>query len=474
MLFLFSAGSGVRAESRFRRVADEYEETGLSHRSLNAGLDISGVSGDSAGVRDWKYFDIGVSVRPSLIERRGRLNFHSGPWWMLSVESGEIDTSSESDFEMTYRKTGLVTGAGYGLRFESVLRDPFFTGIEVSVGASAATLFTQEIDEINKYLPDEWKKDLTENRFIRAEGVLNTVPVAGIRGESKELIPVIQAFEIEERLIETGLIDFQLSDETIVSIANFFAGNEDESISDDSIITVLKRGLDTILSSDMALDTANIGKLSLFDIKRVLKMRDYGEYLWDTSLFLRLHNRFAGAWEYAVTEYPFDALRETDRNTFSDGPVYDYVLELRGELTRPAAEWCFLQAGFSRNLYSNERGLLDTESYGVSDLLTNTLSFSALFRAGYTLSLQIGCERLPAWVLIPNDLPGQVYGDIGLKIEDYFKIRVSGVYVFREGRYPQPEEAYQRGAQPEAAQQGVSAIFPEKGFKLNFNVISGF
>lgn len=474
MSFLFSAGSGTCAESRFRQVADEYEETGLSHRSLDAGLDISGISGDSAGVRDWKYFDIGVSVRPSLIKRRGRLNFHSSPWWTLSVESGEIDTLSESDFEMTYRKTGLVTGAGYGLRFESELKDLFFTGIEASVRTGVSSLFTQEIDEINMYLPDEWKKDLTENRFLRAEGVLNTVPVAGIRGESKELIPVIQAFEIEERLIENGLIDFQLSDETIVSIANFFAGNEDESIKDDSIVAVLKRGLDTILSSDMALDTANIGKLSLFDIKRVLKLRDYGEYLWDSSLFLRLHNRFEGIWEYAVTEYPFDTLRETSRSTSLDGPEYDYVLEIRGELTRPAAEWCFFQAGFSRNLYSKEKGFLDSESYGVSDILTNTLFFSALFRAGYTLSLQVGCERLPAWVLIPNDLPGQVYGDIGLKIEDYFKIRVSGVYVFREGRYPQSGEAYQRGIQPEAAQQGVSAIFPAKGFKLNFNVISGF
>jgi len=276
-----------------------------------------------------------------------------------------------------------------------------------------------------------WEQELFPHHFTKKDygiaGNFRVIPFAGI-GRTTPTRPVEAALDLEEELLRSSLADFELSDNTVARIAVLISRYHSRRLRSHENLKAFKRELDSLLIADMAVDSENKRLLSPFAVTRVILGSPPGH---ESGFAMQVYflEEVEAVYRRLRREFPYDAEnRYPDTNL--TGPAFDGYGRLGIRVRYGTA--------FSRDVafsFIGEKVLLTGEnSNGVDPYKTPHVDYSIAIqlRPLQWLQLECGAHRVPSRIIIPRDLPGRLYTDITIFVEDYFRVRCGIFYNNRE------------------------------------------
>ncbi len=338
-----------------------------------------------------------------------------------------VDTLAERifvDARIERELTGYVTQKG-----------PDILTPLLGINARAVTRAYYDWDELqiqSAGLEDgHWQRLLFPHYFVKKDygiaGNLRILPFVGI-GRMTPTRPVEAALDLEEELVRSGLADFELSDETVARIAVLISKHHNRRLRSHDNLKAFKRKLDSLLIRDMAVKSRNQRFLSSFAVSRAILRKPP---LHKSGLTAQVYflEEVEAAYRRLRREFPYD----TDNvypDTNETGPAFDGYGRLGVRVRYGTA--------FARNVafsFSGEKVLLTGENSDHPDpYKTPDVDYSAemILRPLQWLQVKCGAYRVPTKVVIPTDLPGKLYADVTVFVEDYFRVLWGISYCNRE------------------------------------------
>jgi hypothetical protein len=255
-------------------------------------------------------------------------------------------------------------------------------------------------------------------------------------GWPRNITYIYYAFEVEKELLEREVINFTLSDETLLGIAAFFAMRDTRHLRQhDSLQTALE-DLAAIIMTDEAVEKKNIGFVSPFALQRIA-LRDPKVYFAGPRFSLSLHDRIGADIMRIEAFYPYDSFGsfpDSSENVLVD--EYDDTTAVRASVRHQAAalarlhwglaaaRWLFFEAVFEKRLAYFDAGLswLEEESLWWKQIAGINISASMHMRLRPWLIATIGLRNVPSWGIVPANLPYASFAELSFFLEEYITI----------------------------------------------------
>lgn len=264
---------------------------------------------------------------------------------------------------------------------------------------------------------------------------LNTVVdvVLGLgSGRQQNIAPVYQAFRVENRLLKNGVSDFILSDTTMTGVARYLAKNNSYTLRKPEKAQEFKKGFDSTLLHDAAVEQKNLRHLSSMEIKKIV-LSDVPVLLTrPIARIFSVSRLMTDIVRYDLT-YPYDVLDWYDDTTYvRPGIHYKQILGIDADWGYPVLRRVFVSMHAARILLSTENRIhfINHEQKSVywDEVLDVRWNPELSWWISEWITLQIGADNWPAWICIPRTWPMLVDVKLNVLFEDNLAFSFGSVY----------------------------------------------
>ena len=313
--------------------------------------------------------------------------------------------------------------------------------IQLASSINGSAVYSRKNDYlalIDPHLPDSFKSDREIIRNQKATAIIDLTPAIGI-GKQSLLTPVYQVFRLEEKLIRNGLADRKLSDKTLISLAELLAKNNSYTLKKHDKIKEFKTKVDSIVIKDEAVKKEKLRYVSPLEIKKILLGKTPVFY---SKPLLRLFttSRILANVSRVEIEYPYDVYNEFNDTSFTQPKFcYEHLVGMDFVWGIPVTHYWFINFKGTRNLLSTDNEIdfyNDDKQLKWDNVLDARWNIQSSLWLTNWLLIQLGLNNLPAWIVIPRELPYHSYMNLTIFVEDYLSLTTAiSSYNYRPKHY---------------------------------------
>lgn len=324
------------------------------------------------------------------------------------------------------------------------IKFPLFFTLSPTISGTVYFLHEKNFEPgIENKLPSQFKN----NRYIKnkqAFTVLTDFDIGFGAGKQLNVAPLYQTFKFEKTLLKSNLINFKLSDETLLSIAELVAKDSGYENRKHNKIKKMKEKIDSVLIKDVAVEPRNLRNISLLEIQKLLFSK-VQEILFKPQCRIFSISRLLCDVSNTNINYPYGTndisleFSSTTTNTTSftikgNKPFmlkYEHLIGLEADFNIIVSPYWFLNIHAYRNLVSTDKNINFTHRHthiNWSELLDIRWNFNISTWPTNWFFAQIGVMNLPSWILVPRKMPYKVVTEIGFYIENNILIKPSVLF----------------------------------------------
>jgi len=374
----------------------------------NIGIDAKKYWGDSLRSRE-RHFDIGI-----------RGEYSDSSYKRSNPLLGQSDINEDMHVDQRFY-------SAYSFNIKNYMpckrnQHYWFYGADAAVSADAREIYSKH--DCLLALSGDGSPVSSVVKQISGDGNVSFVPYIGL-GRQKPVTPVYQAFEIERAMRETGMIHGELSDATMVAIAEWMATRFALQNTRDLPDKVIFAGLDSILIRDSTVVQPAINGHAVLRIKervdRIVPWFTTGLEL-SIGFYEELHANYYKYKDNSSFEYPHSKGIEF----YQDNGFGTFIIKWG----LPLSDRWFVRCNTSWDPLINTSDGFDDMRNPLFLTWNGALYYLVTDRSFFNLAF----NSLPCVVIVPVDQPYQVELGYTYFIEDRVSVNVTFDRYYRSNR----------------------------------------
>ncbi|MBN1577458.1 MAG: hypothetical protein JW913_12950 [Chitinispirillaceae bacterium] len=413
---------------RFHRLLRQYDQPDYraSDRDIFADIEYSGqtreekprystVSREGSGYQSY-YLDFSDTLGFTGRRLRSSSTKQSDQKLMLSL-SGAIDRRSEvTDNSLTgfnstssdeyWKACGSIKYSGAIRRYSrlSFLHKLLF--LELNTNADVSGVYYRDrhfTHNVDRYSDSTY---MNTARSRNAGGGIGLRPAVGY-GKRLPVAPIYKAFEIERKLKKAGALRSDLSDTTLMKLAQLCGSLESFRVNHDRPDKYVMRQLEKIVSGDSAVDSVQLQAFALFKAYET-----FSEQM--PLLFKGFEVKLrADADLYYYYYLNSNSDRYSDPNPYQALTIdLDFMNPLELEWTLPVVSRLFIELGIGPRYDCSNNPLRFDGTIGAYFFITDFIVAHA------------SISEIPVYIAAPYDTPDRFELETDIFLEDHFSLKI--------------------------------------------------
>ncbi|MGD9201715.1 MAG: hypothetical protein PVI26_09145, partial [Chitinispirillia bacterium] len=257
-------------------------------------------------------------------------------------------------------------------------------------------------------------------------------------GKQLNITPLYQTFKFEKKLLESNLVNFKLSNKTLLSIAELVARNSNYENRKHNKIKKMKELIDSILVKDVAVEKRNLRNISLLEIQKLLFSKS-PEILNKPQFRLFSTSRLVSDISNTTISHITSELSDPQDISSSNTSIikkknrhflvnYKHLLGINASFNIPLNPYWYINIHAIRSLVSSDKksSFLNTHTdIDWEEVLDIRWDFKISTWPANWFFTQMGMMNIPSWIIIPRKLPCKVFAEIGFFLENNILIKPS-------------------------------------------------